>query len=70
MKKELYADAAFKLLYTLAEKRCNWDENADYMLEKCTAAFHDEEHEFPIIYGDYYFLEAIWKITGRELFIW
>ena len=68
--KRLYADAAFKLLYTLAEKRCNWDENADYMLEKCTAAFHDEEHEFPIIYGDYYFLEAIWKITGRELFIW
>ena len=22
------------------------------------------------IYGDYYYIEAIWKLTGRELFIW
>lgn len=59
-----------KLLHALAEHRFNEDENADNLLEKCTAAFHDKEHEFSIIYGDYYFIEAIFKLTGEELFIW
>ena len=36
----------------------------------CTAAYHDAEHEFSIIYGDYYFIEAVWKLMGKELFIW
>ncbi len=66
----VYKKAALKLLTALEEKRCNWDENHDNLLEKCTAAFHDEAHEFSIIYGDYYFIEAIWKLTGEELFIW
>lgn len=65
-----YSEAALKLLRTLAKSRCNWSDEADNILEKCTAAYHDEKHEFSIIYGDYYFIEAIWKLTGEELFIW
>ena len=66
----IYREAALKLLKALYEKRCNWNEDQDNLLEKCTAAFHDEDHEFSIIYGDYYFIEAIWKLTGEEIFIW
>lgn len=69
-KKAAYENAASELLRTLAEKRCNWDENADNLVEKCTAAYHDPEHEFSIIYGDYFFIEAIWKLAGKEFFIW
>lgn len=66
----VYQGAALKLLKALYDRRCNWDESCDNILEKCTAAYHDKEHEFSIIYGDYYFIEAIWKLTGQELFIW
>ena len=65
-----YEDAALEMLKALADKRCSWDENVDNLLEKCTAAYHDADHEFSIIYGDYYFIEAIWKLMGKELFIW
>ena len=65
-----YESAALEMLKALADKRCNWDGDTDNLLEKCTAAYHDAEHEFPIIYGDYYFIEAIWKLMGKELFIW
>lgn len=68
--KEKYYNAAVKLLQALGEHRCCWDENVDNLLEKCTAAYNDKEHEFAIIYGDYYFIEAIWKLTEQELFIW
>lgn len=65
-----YFAAAVHMLKNLAEHRCNWSRDCDNILEKCTAAFHDKEHEFSIIYGDYYFIEAIFKLTGEELFIW
>lgn len=68
--RKLYQDAALKLLHALEENRCNWSESCDHIVEKCTAAYHDKEHEFSIIYGDYYFIEAIWKLTGEEVFIW
>lgn len=68
--KSVYRNAAVRMLKALDENRCSWSEDTDNILEKCTAAFHDKEHEFSIIYGDYYFIEAIWKLTGQELFIW
>lgn len=68
--KHTYKDSALRMLKALDDSRCNWDEEADNLLEKCTAAYHDEKHEFSIIYGDYFFIEAIWKLTGQELFIW
>ena len=66
----VYRKAAMKLLQTLDAERCSWDPGTDELLEKCTAAYHDKEHEFPIIYGDYYFIEAVMKILEKELFIW
>lgn len=67
---KLYHDAAMRLLTVLEEKRCDWNLEHDNLLENCTAAYHDEKHNFSIIYGDYYFIEAIWKLTGQEIFIW
>ncbi len=66
----IYLDAALKMLQALAKNSFNWKEEEDNLLTKCTAAYHDKTHEFSIIYGDYYFLEALMKLTGKELFIW
>jgi len=66
----VYLSAALRLLKTLTLKRVNWNDREDDLLTRCTAAYHDAEHEYSIIYGDYYFLEALMKLTGKELFIW
>lgn len=65
----MYHQAAVKLLKALDREAC-WDEEKDYIIEKCTAAFHDETHDFPMMYADYYFIEAIWKLCGQESFMW
>lgn len=65
-----YLDGALKMLKALEKNSFNWNEDEDNFLTKCTGAYHDKEHEFSIIYGDYYFLEALMKLTGKELFIW
>ncbi len=68
--RDLYLNAAIKLLKTLEEKRCSWGRENDCILEKCTAAYHEKDHEFNIIYGDYYFMEAVFKLKGDDVFLW
>ena len=61
-KKKNYLDAAVRMLKALDEKSCSYDIKTDYLLERCTAAYGDEKHNFPIVYGDYYYIEALLRL--------
>lgn len=67
--KTKYHEAALRLLHALDDTAC-WDSDKDYILEKCTVAYHHEEHNFPMMYADYFFIEAIWKLNHEEIFLW
>ena len=68
--KEKYHNAAITMLKAMDEKRADWDCERDGILSHCSAAFHEKDHNLYMMYADYYFIEAIWKLTGQELFIW
>ncbi len=67
---EKYLSAAEELLTALTENRCRFDRGCDNILEKCTAAYHDSWHNGAIIYGDYFYTEAVLKLCSRETFLW
>ena len=62
-----YLDTAIKLLKTLDEKRISWGDDADNLLNKCAVDYHGDGHNMSIIYGDYYFIEAMMKLAGIAL---
>ncbi|ERL64287.1 glycoside hydrolase family 88 protein [Schleiferilactobacillus shenzhenensis] len=66
----VYRAGAERLLQVLTDKRAHFEDSTDYLLAKGTAAFHDDRHEFPMIYGDYFYLEGLLRLTGQALFIW
>lgn len=69
----LYGKAALNILRACEAKFCNWDPEQDSIVGGGTFYYHDPEGtntEVPIIYGDYYFIEAIMKLRGSELFLW
>ncbi len=68
--KAIYLKAAKKLLFALYENHCNFSRDNDCILQKCTGAYHNENHEFPIIYGDYFFIEALMKLDNQDFFLW
>lgn len=68
--KEFFHEAAMKLLTTLAEHRCDWSAETDHIIEKCSSRYQEEHHNYSLIYGDYYFTEAILKLCDKELFLW
>ncbi|MBO5907134.1 MAG: glycoside hydrolase family 88 protein [Clostridia bacterium] len=65
---ELYLSAAIKILRAMAERFCDFDENTDGVLMNGVERYLSEPKN--IIYGDYYFTEAILKLRGSKFLPW
>lgn len=68
-KQELYLAPALKLLHHLDET-ADWDETHDGYLQNCSADYHGKEHNVNFTYGDYYFFEALLKLTSQGIYLW
>ncbi len=69
----LYGKAALRILRACEKRFANWDPTMDSIMDGGTYFYHDPDGtntEVPIIYGDYYLIEAVLKLKGKELFIW
>lgn len=68
--KKIYYDSAVKMLKALYEKCCDWSEAEDSILQMGTEAY-DRGIHMPIIYGDYFFAEGIYRLMGFDSeFLW
>lgn len=67
---EMYRNAAVKILKTIAEKRADWSQDCDAIVQNCSASYHNENHHVTMTYADYYFMEAIYKLTGTGKLLW
>lgn len=66
-----YTDAAVRMLKALEEKYCNWDPEYDSILQLGSGSYHTEhDRHAPIIYGDYFFIEAVFRLLERDILLW
>lgn len=63
----LYISSAVQMLKALSAC-CNFETNEDSLLQRGVEAYGREEK--PIIYGDYYFTEALYKLKGFSPLFW
>ena len=71
----MYTSAAVKLLRTITEKFVNFDPERDDMVLGGSVAYPTAERpnrrtHISIIYGDFFYTEALLKILGSEFFMW
>ncbi len=72
----MYMNGAVNMLRAMEEKCCNFDPSNDHMLDYGTVRFPVDgdmkkaEVHISIIYGDYFFTEAVLKLLGSEFFPW
>ena len=71
----MYAHAAIKMLKAMEEKFCDFDPENDHMLGYGSVRYPvDGKYmngiHISIIYGDYFYTEAILKILGEEFLAW
>ncbi|WP_242550771.1 glycoside hydrolase family 88 protein [Enterococcus hulanensis] len=69
--KDLYVDAAVSILKATEEKYAIWDLEKDGLIDFSTGSYHEDKWtEVPIIYADYYFVEAILRLLNKDFLIW
>lgn len=65
----IYVDGALQLLKAAEREVCDFDPERDSILQMGTVMYTKQIH-VPIIYGDFFLLEAVLKLTGRDFAIW
>ena len=70
-----YTREAIRILQACAEHFCDFDPSTDALLQMGSERYPHNEQGFrglhiPIIYGDFFFAEAILKLRGSEFLIW
>ncbi|MEG1012521.1 MAG: glycosyl hydrolase family 88, partial [Ruthenibacterium sp.] len=69
--KPIYVQGAMDLLQATTAKFADWNEASDGILGGGTVAYHRKgEVHVPIIYGDYFLLEAVLRLLKKDFFIW
>lgn len=66
---EKYLNAAINILKALEEKWCDWSCDTDGTLMGSSDSYAGGWHK-NLIYGDFYFVEAILKLKGSNFLIW
>ncbi len=69
VEQKIYLEPAIKVLRAMGEKFCDWSDKQDAVLLMGSEAYNKGVH-MPIIYGDFFFTEAICKLKGRKFLIW
>ena len=67
--KDMYLAGALKILKALTEKYCNFTGEMDSLLQNGSEAYHTNKH-MSIIYGDYFYMEAMLRLNGLEIELW
>ena len=68
----VYMNAAVNMLKAMGEQFGDFNPETDPVLLMGTEAYHaaDKGKHIPIIYGDYYFAEALYKLRGGDILFW
>lgn len=67
---ETYLEAALKILHALDEQSADWSQDTDHITLNGTAGYHLPGRNKNYVYADYYFVEAMLKLTGKNVSIW
>ena len=67
---KMYLSAAINIMKAITENHCDWSENEQSILQHCSGEYHGDEKEKPYIYGEYYYVEAMYKLKGFDKLFW
>ena len=67
-----YREAAERLVDGLIDRCCDLDAASCGLLTHCTASYHDDAAgvHINIVYGDFFLIEALLKLSGRDAKLW
>lgn len=69
--REFYLTWAIRILRATEQRFCDWNPETDGLVQMGTVAYDDLTcRHTPLIFNDYYFIEALFKLNGDEVHLW
>lgn len=68
--KKVYLNAAMNILMAVESKFADWSEDTDFVITNSSTTAYQYEQNINIIYTDYFYTEAIYKLKGFEPLFW
>jgi len=69
--RDLYLTSAIKILKSLTEHCTDFSHGTHELLKNGTGSYHGKDsHHIPLIYGDYFYLEGLFKLKNNEILFW
>jgi unsaturated chondroitin disaccharide hydrolase len=69
--KNMYIDGSKKIVQTILENYCNFDESVDGIVYGGAVGYREgDERDVALIYADYFLIEYLLKIKNKELDLW
>ena len=62
--------AVLKILHAVDKKITDWNQVTGPITLRGTAGYHLPGRNINFIYADYYYIEAIRKLKGRDTYLW
>lgn len=71
VEREQWVTWAIRILRATDERFCDWDIEHDGVVQMCSGAYHSEhDRHVHMCYADYYFLEAMLRLSGNDTLLW
>jgi len=67
--KKMYMSAAVNVMKALTENHCNWTKEEQSILQNSSACYNKDVHR-SLIYGEYFYVEAMYKLKGFDKLFW
>lgn len=68
--REIYLRPAVRILKTITERRADFGEGCDAIVQNCSSAYHGGQHHVTMNYADYFYIEALYKLTNTGILVW
>jgi unsaturated chondroitin disaccharide hydrolase len=70
LEQPLYYDAAVRIIQAVTTDYLDLDPATDGIVTGGTPAYHDDQHEVRMIYSDFFLVEALVRLLGKDFMIW
>ncbi len=66
---KLYMQSAVNIIKALTDNHCDWTDK-DQSILKNSSAFYGKDYHKRLIYGEYFYVEAMYKLKGFDKLFW
>ena len=67
---ECWLDAAVDMLKAMEARCADWSLEEPAVLQNCTGSYSGNDHHITMVYADFFFVEAMAKLSGEKLRFW